>query len=182
MNPAGGSRENRAHAHQAPVIRRLLGMRAGPRPEIDGRALLERIPETAREVTGARFAALCILNERRDGLAWFLTAGLNDAAHRAIGHAPRGRGVLGALVQDTHPLRLVDVGRSSNSYGFPGSHPVMRAFLGVPVVMGLQVWGSLYLAETAAREFSKMDERCAVILAAWAAAAVDALKRPQPHV
>jgi len=163
------------------MIRRLLGMRDGPRAGIDGRALLDRIPETAREVTGARFAALCILNERRDGLEWFLTAGLADAAHRAIGHSPRGRGVLGALVEDTQPLRLRDVGRSSISYGFPDSHPVMRAFLGVPVVMGLEVRGSLYLAETAAREFSKTDERSAVILAAWAAAALDRLKRPQPQ-
>ena len=130
-----------------PLIRHLLGVDRGRSREPDERVVLERVPETAREVTGARYAALGILNERRDGLEGFLTAGVDGATHRAIGRLPCGRGVLGTLVTNAQPLRLADVAEHAFSYGFPPGHPAMHTFLGVPVVIGEQVWGNLYLTE-----------------------------------
>ena len=70
---------------------------------------LDRVLELARETTGARFAAVGILNERRTELDQFLTSGIDDATHRAIGHVPRGRGVLGELILQPQPLRCADV-------------------------------------------------------------------------
>lgn len=163
---------------QEQVIRRELGVSPDLTPELDARTLLRRIPETARRVTDAQYAALGILNERRDGLDRFLTAGVDDATLRTIGHVPCGRGVLGALITDPRPLRLRDVAQHAVSYGFPPGHPLMRTFLGVPVVVRERVWGNLYLTEKNGSEFTAADERSAVILADWAAIAIDRLERP----
>jgi two-component system, NarL family, sensor histidine kinase DevS len=159
-----------------PLILRLLGVDPGPSRAPDERVVLERVPETARKVTGAQYAALGILNEQRNGLELFLTAGVDGATQRAIGHLPRGRGVLGALIADPQPLRLPDVAQHAISYGFPPGHPVMHTFLGVPVVIDAQVWGNLYLSEKSGGEFTEVDERSAVILAERAAIAVDHIK------
>ena len=63
--------------------------------------------------------------------------------------------MLGALIEHPQPLRLADVGQHPSSYGFPAGHPVMRSFLGVPVVIRGQVWGNLYLTEKAGGEFTE---------------------------
>src|SRR3954462_8351574 len=101
--------------------------------ELDLDVVLDRVLETARELTGARYAALGILDDRRQELAQFLTRGVDPETHRAIGDLPRGRGILGVLIEDPRPLRLADVGSHPSSYGFPVGHPPMTTFLGVPV-------------------------------------------------
>jgi signal transduction histidine kinase len=140
--------------------------------ELDVGRVLDRVLETAREITGARYAAVGILNERRTELEQFLTSGVDEQARRAIGDLPRGRGVLGVLIEHPEPLRLSDVSSHPRSYGFPAGHPVMRGFLGVPVVIRGQVWGNLYLTEKEGGEFDEQDQRAAVILADWAAVAI----------
>ncbi|HZL48437.1 MAG TPA: GAF domain-containing sensor histidine kinase [Solirubrobacteraceae bacterium] len=154
-------------------IRRLLDVGRALTTELDQRVVLDRVLETAREITGARYAALGVLNDQHNELEQFLTAGVDEATHRAIGEEPRGRGVLGALIEHPQPLRLADVGQHPSSYGFPAGHPVMRTFLGVPVVIRGQVWGNLYLTEKVGGEFTEQDEEAAVILADWAAIAID---------
>ena len=98
---------------------------------------------------------------------------MDEATHRAIGDLPRGRGVLGVLIEHPQPLRLADVGDHPRSYGFPTGHPVMRGFLGVPISVRGQTWGNLYLAEKQHGDFTEKDEEAAVILADWAAVAID---------
>jgi len=156
-----------------PWIRRLLDMGRALTTELDQRVLLNRVLETGREVTGARYAALGILNEEHSGLEEFLTLGVDDVTQRAIGDLPRGRGVLGVLIEHPRPLRLADVGQHPLSYGFPAGHPPMSSFLGVPIVIRGRVWGNLYLTEKQGEdEFSAQDEEAAVILADWAAIAI----------
>ena len=89
--------------------------------------MLDRLLETAAELTGARYAALGVLDEERRELERFLTRGIDEETHRAIGDLPRGRGVLGVLIDDPRPLRLDDVGEHPRSYGFPAGHPPMRS-------------------------------------------------------
>ncbi len=110
--------------------------------DLEPEAVLDRVLEEARRITGARFAAIGVLDERRRELEQFLTAGLDhEATHRAIGTLPRGRGVLGVLIEHPHVLRLADVSQHPESYGFPSGHPSMRSFLGVPIVIGGDAWG-----------------------------------------
>ena len=153
-------------------LHRLLEVGRSLVTELDQKVVLDRVLETAREITGARYAAIGVLNERRTELSQFLTSGIDEESHRKIGDLPRGRGVLGVLIEHPEPLRLPDVGAHPRSYGFPVGHPVMRSFLGVPVIVRGEAWGNLYLAEKEGGEFSERDEQAAVILADWAAVAI----------
>jgi signal transduction histidine kinase len=152
---------------------RLIEVGRGMMAELDPEALLRRILEVARELTGARYAALGVLDERREELERFVTLGIDDATHAAIGDLPRGRGVLGELIVHPAPLRLEDVSYHPRSYGFPLGHPEMHTFLGVPILIRGEAWGNLYLTEKAAgEEFSAADEEALVVLADWAAIAM----------
>jgi signal transduction histidine kinase len=138
--------------------------------EIDG--VLDRLLNVALEITGARYAALGILDARRERLERFVTLGIDERVRREIGESPRGRGVLGALIEDPRPLRLESVSEDPRAYGFPPGHPPMETFLGVPLLVRDEAWGNLYLTEK--REpFTQADEDAVVVLAAWAAVAIE---------
>src|SRR5579871_6444049 len=91
-------------------LRRLLEVGRALVSELDTEAVLERILDEARAITGARYVALGVLDEQRNELERFVTSGIDPATRRAIGELPRGRGVLGVLIADPRPLRLADVG------------------------------------------------------------------------
>jgi two-component system, NarL family, sensor histidine kinase DevS len=126
-------------------IRRLLDVGRELVSELDTEAVLRRIIEEARLITGAHYAAIGVLDEHRTELERFITTGIGEATRRTIGNLPRGRGVLGVLIEDPRPLRLSDVGNHPQSFGFPANHPVMETFLGVPILIRGQAWGNLYL-------------------------------------
>ncbi len=141
---------------------------------LDLESLLERVLRTACEVTGARYAALGVLDESRTKLERFITLGIDDATRAQIGDLPTGRGVLGELIRDARPLRIADVGSHQASFGFPPGHPPMHSFLGVPIMIRGEAWGNLYLTEKrSCREFDAADENSAVVLADWTAIAID---------
>jgi GAF domain-containing protein len=162
----GHSEDDRLH--------RLLDVGRALVSELDSEAVLDRIIAEAREITGARYAALGILSEDRSELERFLTTGVDRETHRAIGELPRGRGVLGVLIQEPKPLRLRNVGGHPQSYGFPPGHPPMNTFLGVPVLIRGEAWGNLYLTEKEnGAEFTQADEEAAMVLAQWAGTAIE---------
>jgi signal transduction histidine kinase len=154
-------------------LRRLIDVGRGLLSQLDLEAVLDQVLEVAREITGARYAALGILDRDRRELERFVTRGIDENQHRAIGDLPRGRGILGVLIEDPRPLRISAVGDHPKSYGFPPGHPPMSSFLGVPVVVRGQSWGNLYLTEKAGGDFDAVDEESVVILAAWAAIAIE---------
>ncbi len=158
-----------------PILRRLLAAGRALVAHLDLERVLHDLLEIAAEVTGARYAAIGVLDERRGGLERFLTHGVDPETHRAIGDLPHGRGVLGVLIDDPRPLRLPDVGAHPRSYGFPAAHPPMRSFLGVPIVIRGRAWGNLYLTDKAGgeEEFTAGDEDAVVVLADWAAIAIE---------
>jgi signal transduction histidine kinase len=139
--------------------------------------LLGRIVETAREVVGARYAALGVLDESRTELAQFVATGIDDAQRAAIGELPHGRGLLGVLVRDARPLRLERISDDPRSVGFPPNHPPMESFLGVPLALRGEAFGNLYLTEKLGGPFTEEDEQIAQTLAAQAAVAVDNVRR-----
>jgi two-component system, NarL family, sensor histidine kinase DevS len=117
--------------------------------KLDLDEVLNQVLRAAHDLTDARYAALGVLNESKTELARFLTVGIDDATRDQIGALPRGRGVLGALIDHPSPLRLDDVGSHPLSYGFPVAHPPMRSFLGVPILVAGEPYGNLYLTEKA---------------------------------
>ncbi|HYM51710.1 MAG TPA: GAF domain-containing sensor histidine kinase [Candidatus Limnocylindrales bacterium] len=136
-------------------------------------AVLERIVELAVKLTGARYGALGVL--AADGqIRQFITVGLTADERAAIGHIPRGKGVLGALIHEARPLRLRRIAEDPRSVGFPVNHPPMDSFLGAPVIARGKVFGNIYLTEKqGADEFSAEDESALVILATQAGVAIE---------
>src|ERR1700680_2545989 len=123
----------------------LLDVARGVIAELDLDVVLDRVLESARKLTGARYAALGVLDESRTELSRFVTAGIEESAHAEIGELPRGRGGLGEVIEHPAALRLADVGAHPHSFGFPVGHPPMHTFLGVPIPIGGGVFGNLYL-------------------------------------
>jgi signal transduction histidine kinase len=155
-------------------LQRLIEVGRSLVSELDLELVLERLLEVARELTGARYAAVGILDSSKSELERFVTSGIDPETHRRIGDLPRGRGVLGLLIREPRPLRLREVSRHPESYGFPPEHPRMTTFLGVPVTIRGEAWGNLYLTDKeGGAEFSDDDERSIVVLADWAAIAIE---------
>ena len=154
-------------------LERLLGIGPALAEGLDLEAVLRRIVDAAREVTGARYAALGVLDSEGEALERFITAGLSDAEVARIGDLPRGRGVLGELIRHPEPLRLANVGDHPRSYGFPMGHPPMHGFLGVPIRVRGEVYGNLYLTDKEGGEFGDADEEAALRLSEWAGIAIE---------
>ena len=154
-------------------LRLLLDIGTSIVAELDSEAVLRRVLNAGRELTGARYAAIGILNAERSELARFLTAGVDDSTRRAIGDPPRGRGILGELIRHPEPLRLADISEHARSYGFPPEHPPMTTFLGAPVLVRGEAWGNIYLTDKEEGDFDEADEQALLILARWVAIAIE---------
>ncbi|MBW6434593.1 GAF domain-containing sensor histidine kinase [Actinoplanes hulinensis] len=155
-------------------LRALLDAVVGIGTDLDLNSTLQRIVEAACALADARYGALGVVGPDRRSLSDFVTFGIDPATHAKIGDLPHGRGVLGLLITDPHPVRLPDITKHPNSYGFPPHHPPMHSFLGVPVRTRDQIFGNLYLAEKrGSDQFTDDDEEIVVALAAAAGVAID---------
>jgi signal transduction histidine kinase len=155
-------------------LRALIETSIAINAELSLDAVLERIVEAAARVTGARYAALGVIDRAGTALERFITHGIDADTHAAIGDLPRGRGILGVLIRDARPLRLHDLGEDPRSVGFPPNHPPMGTFLGVPILLRGVSYGNLYLTEKdGGGDFTDEDEEIVTLLAAQAAVAVE---------
>lgn len=137
--------------------------------------LMRRIVRVAADLSGARYAALGVLDEDNPGrLRLFVTHGLDEATVSEIGPLPTGHGLLGLIIDHPEPLRLHTIAEHPESYGFPPHHPPMTSFLGVPVRTRGQVFGNLYLTDKSnGVDFTEQDEAIVVALAAGAGVAIE---------
>jgi two-component system, NarL family, sensor histidine kinase DevS len=159
-------------------VREVLDVALGVASELDVDVVLERVVEAARELSGARYAALGVLDASRTELGRFITTGMDQETRQVIGAFPRGRGVLGELIENPVSLRLSDVGAHPHSYGFPSGHPQMKTFLGVSVFVGGRPFGNLYLTDKAdGEQFDERDEENVELLAELAGVAIDHARR-----
>lgn len=161
--------------HHAPAAHEVA---RGVLRDLDVEAVLERVLESARELTSARYAAFGVLDETGRSLARFVTLGIDAETRRAIGSLPTGHGVLGELISHPQPLRVANLGAHPRSYGLPDAHPPMRTFLGVPVLVDAQPFGNIYVTEKHdGEQFTKEDEAALVMLAELAGLAIDHAQR-----
>jgi signal transduction histidine kinase len=155
-------------------LRRLLDTVLTIGSELDLDVALRRIVEAATSLVDARYGALGVLDETGNELAQFITVGVDDDVRRAIGHLPKGLGLLGSLIVDARPLRVPALDEHPDRAGFPPNHPPMSSFLGVPIVARGEVFGNLYLTDKmTADSFSDLDEQLASGLAAAAGVVID---------
>jgi signal transduction histidine kinase len=136
--------------------------------------VLQRLVEAAAAITGARYAALGVIDRSGRGLEQFVTTGLSRERVEEIGELPVGRGILGVLITDAKPLRLDNLNDDPRAVGFPPGHPPMETFLGVPILLRDVAYGNLYLTEKGGgQSFTDEDEELVTLLAAQAAVAIE---------
>lgn len=138
--------------------------------------VLQRIVEAARDLIGAEYAALGV-PDGADSFSRFVVAGVTDEQWRAIGPLPRRHGILGVMLRQARPERLSDIRTDPRFRGWPGAHPEMADFLGMPILDGPEVLGALYLAnkrpgDVAGEGFTAGDEELLAVLAGHAAIAL----------
>lgn len=152
------------------AVANLVNAAASIVAETDLSDVLRRVAETARQLTGARYAALGVIGDY-GGLTEFIHVGLDRETADRIGHLPTGKGVLGLLINEEKTIRLDEISEHAASYGFPPHHPPMHSFLGVPVRIGTRSFGNIYLTEKPGG-FTEDDEAVVQALAVIAGAAV----------
>ena len=135
--------------------------------------LLQKLTETAAELTGARYAALGVIDQSGTALERFVHTGIDSETVAAIGDLPRGRGILGALIADARSLRLEAIADDPRSVGFPPHHPPMQGFLGVPILLRGRAFGNLYLTQKQTGAFTADDQELVETLASQAAVAIE---------
>src|SRR5919197_2566569 len=151
------------------LLEAVLSVGAGL--ELD--STLQRIVQAAGELVDARYGALGVLGED-GGLAEFIYEGIDPATRTRMGKLPEGRGLLGTVTAEKHPIRLADLSKHHDSIGFPPNHPPMASFLGAQIRVGDAVFGNIYLTEkNGAAEFTADDEAVLTALAAAAGVAVE---------
>jgi signal transduction histidine kinase len=135
--------------------------------------VLQRLVDRARELAGARYAALGI-PDGNGGFRRFLVAGMSDELIASMGPLPRTHGMLGAMLQASGAYLTGDIHRDPRFRGWwPDEHPDMRSFLGVPIVARGEVIGAFYLTEKEqAAAFDELDRELIELLAAHAAIAM----------
>jgi signal transduction histidine kinase len=161
---------NRAQQRLTALLEAVMAVTA----DLELADVLTRIVRSACELVDAKYGALGVLGPDGEHLVEFVTHGVTEGQRAEIGDPPRGHGVLGLLIREPRPRRLVDLAGHSDSFGFPPNHPSMHSFLGAPVRIRDEVFGNLYLTEKqGAAEFTDDDEGILVALAAAAGIAID---------
>jgi len=153
-------------------LRALLKANQAVIEHMDLPVVLRRIVEAAVELVGAQYGALGVLSPE-GGLEQFINVGMTPELVNHIGHLPEGHGLLGAVIEDHHPIRIPEISADPRSVGFPAGHPPMSSFLGVPIRVRDEVYGNLYLSNQASGEFSDDDEQLVTALAATAGIAIE---------
>ena len=155
-------------------VRALLEAVVSIGGDLELETVLHRISEAATTLVDARYGGLGVIDDTGDHLLQFITVGVTDEEIEAIGHWPRGHGILGLLIKEPRPLRLPNIADHPESSGFPANHPPMRSFLGVPIRVRGEVFGNLYLTEKAGgAEFDEEDEIVVTALATAAGVAIE---------
>ncbi|WP_262000984.1 GAF domain-containing protein [Microbacterium sp. Mcb102] len=138
--------------------------------------VLRHIAEAALTLVDAQYGALGVI-DRAGRLEQFIHVGMPHEVAVMMDHLPEGRGILGAVIESEHPIRLEDLGTDPRSVGFPAHHPAMRTFLGVPIRVRGEIYGNLYLTNRVGGEFTDEDEELVLALATTAGIAIDNARR-----
>ncbi|MFF5334322.1 GAF domain-containing protein [Streptomyces sp. NPDC013181] len=158
---------------RSPLLPRLLEAVLSVGSDLELRATLQQIIDTATALTAARYGALGVLDPGRGTIRELYVCGMTEEEQAAVGDFPDGHsGLLGALTEAAEPLRSDDMTTDPRAAGLPPGHPPMRSFLGAPIRVHHEVFGNIYLAEKHTGHFTETDAGLLKVLAAQAGIAI----------
>ncbi|ASF48052.1 EAL domain-containing protein [Methylovulum psychrotolerans] len=123
--------------------RTLLSVLAHTQIEND---ILQSGIEALCHLLQAQYGAVSLINDA-DELTHFLHTGLSEAQINGIRQLPQGRGLLGAVINESTAIRLENLAADPRSVGFPPGHPPMTSLLAVPIANLGRVYGRIYLCD-----------------------------------
>ncbi len=134
--------------------------------------VLERIAQISAEMVNARYAALGV-PDPDGGLKTFKVVGLTPEEIAKMDHLPEGKGLLGVIMRERQPLRLENMADDHRAAGFIEGHPEMTSLLGVPIQVGQQLFGLIYLCDRIdGLPFTEQDQWLIETMASYAALAI----------
>lgn len=149
--------------------------------ELELSVVLQKVVDLSKQLVGARYGALGVLDEEGQAFEQFITSGIGIDDRATIGHPPRGVGLFSVLLADGQSLRVDDIEEHPKSAGFPSRHPPMKSLLGVPIVSKGRIIGDLYVADRLSRSdeakestpFDEQDQQMLEMFANQAAIAIE---------
>ncbi|KGM13093.1 GAF domain-containing sensor histidine kinase [Cellulomonas bogoriensis] len=159
----------REHHDSSLAAADLLQAALGLASDLDLPTVLQRFVQASADLTGARYAAINVLDARGRSTT-FVHTGVDEQIAALLGRAPHSTGVL-AAIPPHGTLRLTDLTEHPDFQGLPSGHPRMGAFLGTAVRVRDRIFGHLYLSEKSGG-FTSEDDEAVITLAAAAAVAI----------
>jgi PAS domain S-box-containing protein len=142
-----------------------LGLDLGS--ERDPRRLLQSFCHRAREIVGARYALVGVLDKEGRQLRHAVTSGMGPEIAAPLGSLDPRQGILEAVLNEGRCARRLNPGGRPGGLGLSPSFPPFQSFLGAPLLSPARVFGWLCLLDKlGGEEFSADDERVAGVLAA----------------
>ena len=139
---------------------------------LDLETVLNEIVDSARALTGARFAAIATIDEA-GAPQDFVTSGFTADEHRRLAEWSEGPRLFEHFRDLEGPIRIADVSAYVQALGFPTDRLPSKTFQGTPMRhRGVHV-GNFYLVEKEGGEaFTDGDEEILVLFASQAATAI----------
>jgi len=135
-------------------------------------SLLQKIASIACEQAGAKYAAIGVRGDDRD-FERFITVGVSEGKIKNMPNSPQGLGMLGVIAESEGAIRVEYIHKEPHRTGFSGDHPRTTSLLGVPILLGNQRLGQIYLMDKIEQDsFTPDDEQVIETLAAYAAVAI----------
>ncbi|SFD20958.1 GAF domain-containing sensor histidine kinase [Streptomyces aidingensis] len=150
---------------------RLLEAMVAIGGDVEMQTLLDRVLTAAGELTGARYAAVGVLDEE-GGLGRFVTRGIEPELRKRIEEIPGTDRLVRRMVERPRPLLLDDLTQDPRFTGFPTAGPAIRSLLGSPIRVHGVGFGALYLAQPHPAAFTPEDLQLTQILATEAGIAI----------
>ncbi|MCC7164059.1 MAG: GAF domain-containing sensor histidine kinase [Anaerolineae bacterium] len=146
--------------------------------ELELTTVLQKVVDLSRDLVGAKYAALGVLQNNGRSIEQIVTAGLTPEQRALMGDLPRGHGLLGALIHEGKAIRIPNITNDARSVGFPPHHPSMKSLLGVPIRFKGRIIGDLYMTDKLAPDgsttiFSSQDQDVLEMFATQAAIAIE---------
>jgi len=143
-------------------LRALINIGLELASETDSERLLQNVCVAARDLFGATYVTLGILDRHDGTLARVVTDG-TDAEWIKVGDSVPG--ILGTAVSERRTLRGENVGGDPVRLHLPSYHPKIHRFLVAPIASRAHAYGWICLVANEQKAFTEDDEQLVLALA-----------------